>query len=272
MRQKLFLCLAKGNFEFRRKVERPILPDEKAATLYNQGTCRRQFSDFLKNGIGARDIGIGKIEIQGHQVECPAYLVNREKRVNFRGEEKSARDLSIIEGLLADPVTGQKQIPVFAVPNGKSEHAPQIGDTFRAVLFVEVEDCFGIGLGMKLVATSHQIFPQFQVVIDFAIEDNPQCSVFIGHGLMSRLTKVENAQPPVAENDMGECEGVFMDAIVIGTSVDHFLQHFLDRRSSGGKLKGEIAGKAAHRGSRVGGKYCECAFKGPRIPECVPSR
>jgi hypothetical protein len=62
------------------------------------------------------------------------------------------------------------------------------------------------------MAGAFQIGPDFRVVENLAIVNNPMGAVLVGHRLMA-AGDVDNAQPPVSETGMG----ILIEAGVIGT-------------------------------------------------------
>ena len=102
--------------------------------------------------------------------------------------------------LLAEPVAGEQQAPLPQVANRKREHAVEVIDAVVAVLFVGVNDRFGVGLGAELMAAGLELAAQFAVVIDFAVEDDPDGSVFVGHRLLAS-GPVDDGQSPVTESE-----------------------------------------------------------------------
>ena len=52
-----------------------------------------------------------------------------------------------------------------------------------APLFVGVDDGFGVGVGAEEVAARDELAAQLDVVVDLAVEDDPDGLVLVGHRL-----------------------------------------------------------------------------------------
>jgi hypothetical protein len=71
--------------------------------------------------------------------------------LQFRSEYHAIPIKVIVEWLDADSVSGQEQLLTATIPNRKSEHAVQFGDTIIAVFFVSMNDCFSVRMGSELM-------------------------------------------------------------------------------------------------------------------------
>src|ERR1700726_2420887 len=83
-----------------------------------------------------------------------------------------------------------------------------------------MDDRFCIALGAIAVATSDQFFSQCEVIVDFAIENDPYGSVFIANRLMT-AGDINDAEPPHTDADLT----LSKDAIIIRTAVSHDVAH-----------------------------------------------
>ena len=93
-------------------------------------------------------------------------------------------------------------------------------DAVLAVFLVEMNDGFGVALGAITVATSDQMLAQRPVIVDLAVEDDPDRTVFIADGLMAG-GKVDDAKAAHAQADLALRE----DAVVVRTAVGHDVAH-----------------------------------------------
>jgi len=57
-------------------------------------------------------------------------------------------------------------------------------DEVIAEFFVEVDDSFGIGLGVEAMVLLRESVEQGLIVVYFAVEDNPDGLVFVVNGLI----------------------------------------------------------------------------------------
>ena len=78
------------------------------------------------------------------------------------------------------------------------EHAVEALDAGVAVLLVGVDDGFGVGLGAERWPRASQVAAQLAVVVDLAVEDDPDRAVLVGHRLLA-AGAVDDGQAPVAE-------------------------------------------------------------------------
>src|SRR5579864_6101839 len=89
-----------------------------------------------------------------------------------------------------------------------------------AVFLVEMNDGFGIAVCAIAMAASDQILPQGAMIVDFAVEDDPDGTIFIADRLMS-TRNVDDAETAHAEPDPALRE----ESVIIGTAVRHDVAH-----------------------------------------------
>ena len=95
-----------------------------------------------------------------------------EDRLQFGTKEQIFSILRQVEGLDAHAIASQNQPPGGLAPQRDGEHAAHAGKAGRIPRQEGMEHGLGVAMGMKLVAESFQFRPQFQMVIDFAVEDD----------------------------------------------------------------------------------------------------
>jgi hypothetical protein len=83
-----------------------------------------------------------------------------------------------------------------------------------------MDDDLRIAMGVELVSTRFEISAQFQKVINFSIENNPDGPVFIVNGLPAS-GDINDAQPPHPETDWP----VGVDTFVVRSAVNDGLAH-----------------------------------------------
>ena len=66
---------------------------------------------------------------------------------------------------------------------------------------VQVQQDFGVGSGAEDVALGFELFAQFAVVVDFAVEGDDELAVGAVHGLRAALGEVDDGQAAVAQGD-----------------------------------------------------------------------
>jgi hypothetical protein len=79
---------------------------------------------------------------------------------------------------------------------------------------------FGVALSPIAVAASLQILAQFPVIVDFAVENDPNGFVFIADGLMTGLN-VDDAEAPHRQSD------IVLDkkTVIVGATMDDLPVH-----------------------------------------------
>ena len=87
------------------------------------------------------------------------------------------------------------------VPDREREHAVQRVDAFLAAIGVELQDDFRVALRLERVALGDQLLPDLPVVVDLAVEDDPQGAADVGHRLVA-AAEVDDAQAAMAEADV----------------------------------------------------------------------
>ena len=95
--------------------------------------------------------------------------------------------MRVEERLLSQPIAGQQESPLAAIPDRKSEHPAQVLEEPGALLLIEVHDHFRVGPRPKAVPPALELGAQFDEVVDLAVQDNPYRAVFIGNGLPARI-------------------------------------------------------------------------------------
>ncbi len=70
------------------------------------------------------------------------------------------------------------------VVQGNREHSSKLFDAVRTHLLIKVDDDFGIGMGVKPMPATLQIFPQFAKVVDLSVENYGDAAVLV----VDRLT------------------------------------------------------------------------------------
>src|SRR5262249_13632830 len=97
--------------------------------------------------------------------------------------------------------------------------------TVLAVVLPSFQNCLSIRTGLKAMASAHKGKPQLTKVIDFAIEDNPLTTVFIGHRL-STARNVDDAQSIGREANIA----VAIKTVVIRPAMRRHFLHFCQNR------------------------------------------
>ena len=90
-------------------------------------------------------------------------------------------------------------------------------------MLVEVDDDFGVGVRVETMALAFESRAQRLEVVDLTIEDHPDGSVFVVHGLMPTLD-VNDAEAPHSEH------GFRTDVVsrIVRSAVHHRVAHRLN--------------------------------------------
>src|SRR3954469_1396079 len=92
-----------------------------------------------------------------------------------------------------------------------------------------MNDHFGVGVGAEGMALSFQRLPETFEVVNFAIEDDPNCAVFVLYRLMSTL-EIDDAQTAHSQSDSGS----HVETFVVRAAVNHRVAHRPDFFESDG--------------------------------------
>ena len=100
-------------------------------------------------------------------------------------------------GFFSESVAGQQQLSAVRVIQCEGEHAVQPFDRPRPEGTVGMENHLGIGRRPKDVSPRFQFGPQCSVIVDFAVEDDPQ-AIVVGHRL-GAARQIDDGQAAMTE-------------------------------------------------------------------------
>jgi hypothetical protein len=101
-------------------------------------------------------------------------------------------------------------------------------DAVFAELLVRVHDRFGVGVCPENVTSRLERVSQLTMVVHFAVEDDPDRSVFIRQRLLA-AGAVDDGKPPMGEGDPRAIEKPF----AVGTAMCNASRHRGNRRPDG---------------------------------------
>src|SRR6185436_11738295 len=101
---------------------------------------------------------------------------------------------------------------------------------------------FRIAGGFEDVTLCDQIIAETLVIVDFAIEDNPDGSVFIGNRLVA-AREINDTETPHSDRAIA----IGVEAFIVRTAVDHAITHRLHERLTSGRVKGKKSCNSTHR-------------------------
>ena len=160
--------------------------------------------DISEHGVGGGDELAAQIVVERLTVEFARDVPVGEDGFDLRTEEQLPLVDGVVERLDPDAVAYESEAVARALPDGDGEHAAQFLDDVDAVLFVAVQDHFGIGATAEVVPLLLQLGLEFLEVVDLAIEDQMDVAVATGHGLTAVLAQVDDAEAAVSEGDLVE--------------------------------------------------------------------
>ena len=183
----------------------------------------------------------------------------------------------IVKRFDAEPVTRTKQAFVEDVIEGETPHAVQVLHTILTPGRVCVENGFRVRLRSENESLLRQFLAEFNVVVDLAVEDDPDALIGIGHRLVSGGGEINDTQAPPAQSQVGVfakkrtvidirmCDrgyGVFAAewlnacrsgvsedvAFVVGAAVTQRVRHLHEQTALNGfTCRREYSGYAAHK-------------------------
>ena len=103
-----------------------------------------------------------------------------------------------VERLDAHPVAREQQPPAARVPDCEREHAAEVIDAGIAPLLVGMDDGFGVATRPVAMTGGFELRADVGVVVDLAVEDDPDRPVFVRQRLMAGC-HIDDAQPAMGQ-------------------------------------------------------------------------
>ena len=133
--------------------------------------------------------------------EC--FRRQRTQRLDLAGEGEQRVAVDVVKRLDAEAVAGAEQALPLLIPDGEGEHADKAFQAGRPPGVISLKDHFGVAFGAKRVAERFQFLAQLEVVVDFAVERQPQLLARHCHWLVTGRREIEDRQAAVSERDVG---------------------------------------------------------------------
>src|SRR5579862_4181998 len=111
---------------------------------------------------------------------------------NFGAKEECLRGQPVVERFDAQPIPGSEIHLAPRIPKREGKHPTQASNAVFSVLLVKVNNGFRVAVSAIMVTLFLQPRTEFLVVVDFAVENQPDRSVFVADRLVARL-KVDDA-------------------------------------------------------------------------------
>ena len=154
-------------------------------------------------GGGARHHGLHQLVIQTGGGELARHFGVGEQHLEFGTEHQRAVDLGPVQRFDAEAVAHQHQTVFFAVIQREGEFAAQMRQgAVQAEARIEMQDDFGVTLGLEARAGCGQFGAYALVIVELAVLGQHQAAVGANKRLPAAcLVQVDNRQPGMAEAD-----------------------------------------------------------------------
>ena len=157
------------------------------------------YATALPDRIRMRNVFVKQVTGQAARVEASGDRRMGKERLRFGPEEKRPiNPFGITERLLAHPVASQGQPLAGDVPDRQGEHPVELADEFGAVILVKMDQAFGVGAGPEGVTSGEESGSKLGIVVDLAVEGDPDGPVLVAHRLGPPLD-VDDREPTMPE-------------------------------------------------------------------------
>src|ERR1700722_4198761 len=109
---------------------------------------------------------------------------NGQNSPHLRSEQQSSIVQRIVQRLFPQAITHQEKPASSLIVERESKHPPQLLHALRPILFVKMNDDFGIGMRGEEMTACLEFGSQIQKVINLAVENNPDALVFVEYRLV----------------------------------------------------------------------------------------
>ncbi len=182
---------------------------------------RRKYLYIVGYGIRLGYVLESKVALQILVVyRIRRHIAIEQKRLEFRREHYSAFVFPIIKRLYSERVASRKQRLFLSVVYHYRKHSAKLFYEPFADFFIQCYYRLYLGTRFKHVSLFHELIPDFEIIIDFSVENARVPSAFVGKRLRAFL-KVNNTQP--AERKRRAF--VYYRLRVVGPSVPYALRH-----------------------------------------------
>src|SRR5262245_57265461 len=84
------------------------------------------------------------------------------------------------------------------------------------------EQDFRVGLRAEDLTETRQFTPQFEIVVDLAVKDEPEICIGISHRLQTGIAQVDDSEAPVTKRYRARHRAEFPPAMSVGSAMrDH---------------------------------------------------
>src|SRR5262249_25432004 len=179
----------------------PVAVDLGLAVAPGQRVAGQQPLYAAKKRFFARRVSVRRVICERVVIQFRTDRAPLDERLDLRSEVERAVFLHyVIQRLDAEPVARDHEPPATAVPDRVGEHPAQLLNAAPAELLVEMDDRLGVGRTAVTVAAPLKRRAQFAVVVNLAVESDPDRVVFVRHRLTAAVG-VDYGQSTMAEAD-----------------------------------------------------------------------
>ncbi len=202
------------------------------ARIHDQHVSRRQAAHAPEQRVCAEHVAEAQVGIQRVEVQFSRQGRIGQDGLDLAGEAQPPVLWIEVQRLDADVVHRQDQLPGVAIPQGEGVHAAQTVEHRQAALLVEVHQRLGVAARAEDVPLGRQSGVQFEVVVDFAVEDDGDTAVFVEDRLIP-ARHVDDAQAAHPQGDAGGVE----EAVTVRPAMGDARGH--------GACQGRVEGRAS---------------------------
>jgi hypothetical protein len=131
----------------------------------------------------------------------------------------------------------------MGIPDNKCPHSIEIRKTPRTPLLISMQNHLSVGFGVKCMAFGGKLFPEFKVIVNLPIVDNPKVPVFISHRLGPLRRKIDDGEAAVTERDVV----IGIKSLIVRATMLEAGGHARDKIVIRVASKTEMACDSAHR-------------------------
>ena len=179
-------------------------------------------------GRRRRKVPVRQVQTERFQVGGASQRRMPMESFDFGGEEQVPPVVVVEEWFLASSVTCEQESLSLDIPYCESEHTVQSSNRVLALTCDQLENDFGVAVGLKLRAVRFQLSSQLPIVVNLSVEHDRQIAGVVPHRLVGALGEVDNAKPTMPE----ACARGRRDAHPIRPSMREHLGHCLERRTA----------------------------------------
>ena len=199
----------------------PVPGNGRFAVLPDEPVTWRQFEDRRHHGLVFQVACESNCRPQRATIDGRCEAWQAEKRLHLGGEGETAFCQAIEDRFDPDVIPGQQQLPPGPIPQRKAEHSFQFRQTVWAELLIGGEDGLSIGTGVEDVSFLLEFAAQRLKVVDLTVKGDHVRAVAADHRLMASIRGVQDAQPPMTQNDVF----TLVQTAVVGTAISHQRSH-----------------------------------------------